>query len=81
MILHESIFITTISGFVGLLMSLLLLEIVGPMVNSDFFLNPQVDFNVAFTTLILLIFSGALAGFFPAYRAAQIKPIIALRDE
>ncbi|MDI1257490.1 MAG: ABC transporter permease [Flavobacterium sp.] len=81
MILHESIFITTISGFVGLLTSLLLLEIAGPMITSDFFLNPQVDFNVAFTTLLLLIFSGALAGFFPAYRAAKIKPIIALRDE
>lgn len=40
MILHESIFITTISGFVGLLASLLLLEIVGPLVKSDYFLNP-----------------------------------------
>jgi len=81
MILHESIFITTISGFVGLLMSLLLLEIVGPMVKSEYFLNPEVDFNVALTTLFLLIFAGALAGFFPAFRAAKIKPIIALRDE
>lgn len=81
MILHESIFITTLAGFIGLLMSLLLLEIVGPQIKSEFFLNPQVDFNVALTTLFLLIFAGALAGFFPAYRAAKIKPIVALRDE
>jgi putative ABC transport system permease protein len=81
MILHESIFITTIAGFVGLLMSLALLELIGPQISSDFFLNPSVDFNVALTTLFLLIFAGALAGFFPAYRAAQIKPIVALRDE
>ncbi len=81
MILHESIFITTIAGFVGLLLSLLLLEFVGPMINSEFFLNPEVDFNIAITTLVLLIFAGALAGFFPAYRAAKIKPIVALRDE
>lgn len=81
MILHESIFITTIAGFVGLLMSLALLEIVGPQIKSDFFLNPQVDFSVALTTLFLLVFSGAMAGFFPAYRAAKIKPIVALRDE
>ncbi|HEU0137995.1 MAG TPA: FtsX-like permease family protein, partial [Flavobacterium sp.] len=81
MILHESIFITTIAGFVGLLMSLLLLEIVGPMITSDYFLNPEVDFNIAITTLILLIIAGALAGFFPAYRAAKIRPIVALRDE
>lgn len=81
MILHESIFITTLAGFVGLLASLALLEFVGPMITSEFFLNPQVDFKVAITTLILLIIAGALAGFFPAYRAAKIKPIIALRDE
>lgn len=81
MILHESIFITTLAGFIGLLMSLALLELVGPQIKSDFFLNPSVDFDVALTTLFLLIFAGAMAGFFPAYRAAKIKPIVALRDE
>jgi putative ABC transport system permease protein len=81
MILHESIFITTIAGFVGLLASLLLLEFVGPMVQSEYFQHPEVDFTVALTTLALLVFAGALAGFFPAYRAAKIKPIVALRDE
>lgn len=81
MILHESIFITTIAGFVGLLMSLALLELVGPNVDSEFFVDPSVDFNIALITLLLLIFAGALAGFFPAYRAAKIKPIVALRDE
>lgn len=81
MILHESIFITTIAGFVGLLASLLLLEVVGPMVQSEYFQNPEVDFNVALSTLVLLVFAGALAGFFPAYRAAKIRPIVALRDE
>lgn len=81
MILHESIFITTIAGFVGLLSSLLLLEFVGPHIQSEYFLNPQVDFGIALTTLALLVFAGALAGFFPAYHAAKIKPIVALRDE
>jgi putative ABC transport system permease protein len=81
MILHESIFITTIAGFSGLLASLLLLEFVGPMVQSEYFRNPEVDFSVALTTLVLLVFAGAMAGFFPAYRAAKIKPIVALRDE
>lgn len=81
MILHESVFITTIAGFSGLLASLLLLEFVGPMVESEYFRNPEVDFSVALTTLVLLVFAGALAGFFPAYRAAKIKPIVALRDE
>nr|WP_315186388.1 ABC transporter permease [uncultured Flavobacterium sp.] len=81
MILHESIFITSISGFIGLLASLSLLEFVGPRVKSEYFINPEVDFSVAITTLILLVLAGAIAGFFPAYRAAKIKPIVALRDE
>ncbi|WP_396186036.1 ABC transporter permease [Flavobacterium sp.] len=81
MILHESIFITAISGFIGLLTGLALLELVGPQVQSEYFRNPQVDFNVAISTVIVLVIAGALAGFIPAYRAAKIKPIVALRDE
>jgi putative ABC transport system permease protein len=81
MILHESIFITTISGFMGLLTGLALLEIFGPQAESEYFRNPQVDFTVAISTLIVLVIAGALAGFIPAYRAAKIKPIVALRDE
>jgi len=81
MILHESIFITTISGFMGLLTGLALLELVGPHAQSEYFQNPQVDFTVATSTLIVLVVAGALAGFVPAYRAAKIRPIVALRDE
>jgi putative ABC transport system permease protein len=81
MILHESIFITAISGFVGLLTGLALLELVGPHAESEYFRNPQVDFTVAISTLIVLVIAGALAGFIPAYRAAKIRPIVALRDE
>lgn len=81
MILHESIFITTISGFMGLLTGLALLELIGPHAQSEYFVNPQVDFTVAITTLIVLVIAGALAGFIPAYRAAKIRPIVALRDE
>ncbi|MGQ7946348.1 ABC transporter permease [Flavobacterium sp. WC2509] len=81
MILHESIFITTISGFMGLLTGLALLELIGPHAQSDYFVNPQVDFTVAVSTLIVLVVAGALAGFVPAYRAAKIRPIVALRDE
>jgi putative ABC transport system permease protein len=59
----------------------MLLELVGPQIKSEYFLNPEVDFDVALSTVILLVFAGAVAGFFPAYRAAKIKPIVALRDE
>ena len=81
MILHESIFVTAIAGFLGLVFSLLLLELVGPLIETDYIKNPSVDFRVAFTTVLILVVAGAVAGFFPAYRAASIKPIEALRDE
>ncbi|NJW52416.1 ABC transporter permease [Salinimicrobium oceani] len=81
MVLHESIFVTAIAGLIGLIGSLALLELVGPMIEMDFISNPSVDFGVALTTVIILIVAGAVAGFFPAYRAARIKPIVALRDE
>lgn len=81
MILQEAVFITVVSGFSGLLFGLLVWEVVGPFVEADFFTRPEVDFNVAVSTLVILIVAGALAGFFPAYRAAKIKPIVALRGE
>lgn len=81
MILHESIFVTAIAGFTGLVFSLALLEFVGPLIETDYIQNPSVNFSVAITTVFILIVAGAVAGFFPAYRAANIKPIEALRDE
>ncbi len=81
MILHESIFVTAIAGFLGLIFSLFILEIVSPLIETDYIRNPQVDFQVAFTTVFILVIAGAVAGFFPAYRASSIKPIEALRDE
>jgi len=81
MILQESIFVTSVAGFAGLIFSMALLEIVGPNVEVDYILNPSVNFSIALTMVILLIVAGALAGFFPAWRAAHVQPIEALRDE
>ncbi len=81
MILHESIFVTAISGFVGLIFSMGLLELLGPYIEVDYIVNPSVNFNVAISTVFVLIFAGAAAGFFPAWRAANIHVIDALRDE
>jgi len=81
MILHEAIFVTTISGFMGLIFSMGLLEIVGPYVEVDYVLNPSVNFNVALSTVFVLILAGAVAGFFPAWRAVRVHTIEALRNE
>lgn len=81
MILHESIFVTAISGFTGLIFSMGLLEILGPHIEVDYIVNPSVNFNVALATVFVLILAGTIAGFFPAWRAARIHAIEALRDE
>lgn len=81
MILQEAVFVTIFAGLFGLIFGLGLLELVGPQIDSDFIKYPQVDFNIALTTVFILVIAGAFAGFIPAYRAAKIKPIIALRDE
>ncbi|RNC84302.1 MAG: ABC transporter permease [Winogradskyella sp.] len=81
MILQEAIFVTMFSGLFGLTAGLALLELVGPQVDSPFIKFPQVDFGTAITTVFILVAAGAFAGFLPAYRAAKIKPIVALRDE
>ncbi|MFP4844163.1 ABC transporter permease [Winogradskyella sp. PE311] len=81
MILQEAVFVTMFSGLFGLILGLGLLELVGPQVDSPFIKFPQVDFKTAIITVFILVAAGAFAGFLPAYRAAKIKPIVALRDE
>ncbi|NIJ45585.1 putative ABC transport system permease protein [Wenyingzhuangia heitensis] len=81
MILHEAIFITSISGVIGLLFGFTVLEFIGGQIKTEFILNPKVDFSIAISTVILLVIAGVVAGYFPAKYAAKIKPIIALRDE
>ncbi len=82
MILQESVLITAVAGYIGLMAGVGLLELARKfMPASDFFRNPEVNINVAVSAVVLLIFAGALAGFVPALRAARIEPIEALRDE
>jgi putative ABC transport system permease protein len=45
------------------------------------FKNPNIDFNMAITSLVILVISGAVAGLIPARKAVSIKPIDALRYE
>ncbi len=82
LIMQESILITSLAGYFGLLFGLFLLELANKfMPPSDFFRNPEVDLSVAFTATMILVVAGAFAGLFPALRAAKIQPIVALRDE
>ncbi|HLN74148.1 MAG: ABC transporter permease [Methylococcaceae bacterium] len=92
LILLESITITTIAGYIGLVLGTGLMEFINymmvqsagpstPQQGESIFMNPTVDINIAVSATLLLIVAGAIAGYIPAKRAASIKPIVALRDE
>ena len=51
------------------------------MPKNNYFYNPEANMTIAVSATVLLIVAGLLAGFFPARKAAKIKPIVALRDE
>ena len=81
-ILLESIFITTLFGYIGMIFGVVLLNNMGSSLAEDYFIkNPYVDsYTAIFSTIILIIF-GAIAGYIPAKRASKISPIEAMRDE
>ncbi len=82
-ILSESIILTLIAGVAGLMLGVGLLYAVGIALSQgdQFFKDPQISFGVAIAALIILLVIGTLAGFIPANRAMNIKPIEAIREE
>lgn len=82
MILLEAIFITGLAGYIGLMAGIGTLELVSSVIpKNQFFLNPEVDFNIAVISTGVLILAGSLAGLMPSLRASRIRPVVALRDE
>ena len=82
MILTESIFITALSGFLGMILGIIILNSLDSSALQDYFITRAgVDFSIAFSATVILIVFGVAAGYIPAKRAAKIKPIVALRDE
>jgi putative ABC transport system permease protein len=82
LILKESILITSVAGYVGLVLGIGTLEIASKFLPTDgFFIHPEVDLTVAVQATVLLVVAGALAGFFPARRAGALRPVEALRNE
>ena len=81
MVLQESVFITIISGYLGLIFGVLVLENIGVKLDKYFIKNPFIEISTALMATVVLIIFGAIAGYIPAKRASSIKPIIALRDE
>jgi putative ABC transport system permease protein len=83
-LIMESIFLTSIAGYVGLLAGIGVLELVSSLMPPDgnsMFQNPEVRLNVVLYALSVLVIAGAVAGMIPASRAVSISPVDALRSE
>jgi len=86
-ILSESIFLTIISGMLGIAVATGIIALLNMALDSmppggdTMFANPSVDLRVVFVALLILVGSGLLAGFIPAQTAINVKPVDALRTE
>jgi len=81
LVVQESLALMIVSGSAGLITGVGLLEVVSPMIDHEYFKNPQVDFRIALVALVILSVVGVVSGIGPALRAVRIKPVEALRDE
>jgi putative ABC transport system permease protein len=86
MIMQESVFITAVAGYSGLVFGTLCIAGVAKMLDAaggkaGFMGPPEVEFKTAIVALTVLVVSGVLASLMPAAKAAAVNPIVALQDE
>ena len=89
MVVLESVTITAIFGYIGMLLGIFFCEWMDATVGNQvmdlgvfqakYFVDPTVDLHICIQATIVIIVAGALAGFFPARKAVKIKTIDALR--
>ncbi|HEY7772957.1 MAG TPA: ABC transporter permease [Marinagarivorans sp.] len=85
-IMSESLLVTLLAGYIGLVFSVGLLELFNMAVAKfaiamPYFSRPEVDIGVALIALLILVSVGAVAGIVPAWHAARVSPIEAMREE
>ena len=84
-IVVESMVITTIFGYIGMWLGMVVAEISGDIIakaqeGNAITINivPTIDIRIVLLATALLVVCGILAGFFPARNAVKIKPIEAM---
>ncbi|MFZ3563791.1 ABC transporter permease [Tenacibaculum finnmarkense] len=81
MVVQESVLITTIAGYLGLSLGTYILSLLGDSLEKYFIKDPSVSPGIVIGATVVLVLSGLIAGYLPAKRAANIKPIEALRAD
>ena len=91
LIIAESVTITAFFGYIGMFLGMIACQVMDKTVGQRavdigveqirMLVNPTVGLDVAIEATILLIVAGTLAGAIPAWKAARVKPIEALRAE
>ena len=91
LIIIESVIITTIFGYIGMLLGIFANEYMDATIGHEtidtglfkatMFLDPTVGLDVCVEATLVMIIAGTIAGLIPAYKASHIRPIEALRAD
>ena len=84
-VLLEALIITLASGLLGMSLGVGVLKLINIVLNASGGLGllktTEIDMDIAFLAVFIMVLSGIFAGTFPARKAAKIEPVAAMRYE